>query len=103
MGVPIPARVDRAAPGCGRWKTRTGEEETVLDTQLKDYAVYRLDEREFHRELAGDSSLEGEAVRFAELLVEMEPEVLSEISCEVRITATGELIHKATQPRKAVC
>ncbi len=66
-----------------------------MQPELKDYLVFRVDQREHHRELTGESNLEAEAVRFAELLAQSEPEEPRTICYEILITATGELIHRA--------
>jgi hypothetical protein len=59
---------------------------------LKVYAVFRVDERDcFRRELCGESDIEGEAVRFSELLSEMKGE--EGIYFKVRLSRSGELLH----------
>ncbi len=64
--------------------------------QLEDYTVYRVDEKDCHDELAGESDIEAEAIRFADLLIETEPADLDAIRYEVRISATGEPIHRTS-------
>lgn len=74
----------------------------MIEGRLKDYLIYRHDERECHREIAGESDLESEAIRFAALLAQTEPEELDGICYEVRLTATGELIEEARATRTKV-
>ncbi len=42
--------------------------------QLKDFLIFRVDDADGHCELADDSTLEGEAVRYADLVADAEPE-----------------------------
>lgn len=72
----------------------------MIETQLRDYLVYRVDERDRHEEIAAESDLECEAIRFADLVIETEPEGLDGIRYEVRITATGEPIHTTGSRRR---
>lgn len=66
----------------------------MLDSQLKEYVVFRVDRREGGLEIAGESALELEAVRFAGLLAETEGvlHAAEDLSYEVRTSRTGELV-----------
>lgn len=68
--------------------------ESILDESgytLKEYTVFRVDEQDgWSRELAGESDLEQEAVRFAGMLLFTEAE--EDVYYEVRLSRTGELV-----------
>lgn len=68
----------------------------MLESALKEYVVLRVDEGEgFHRELAAESAIEGEALRVARMLSEAAvASSLRErgVSYEVRLSATGGLL-----------
>ncbi len=59
---------------------------------LKDYVVLRIDERSgWSREVAGESELEGEAIRFAGTLAGFESE--EGVSFEVRTSRGYRLVY----------
>ncbi len=64
----------------------------MLVGDLKDYVVMRVDERAgWSREVAGESALEGEAIRFAGALDALEVE--EGVSYEVRVSRGYALVY----------
>lgn len=77
---------------------------STLNT-LKEYVVLRVDEGDgFHRELAAESAIEGEALRVGRMLSE-EAAVSSSSICErgvsyeVRLSRSGELLDSFPVPK----
>ncbi len=75
----------------------------MLESALKEYVVLRVDAGEgFHRELAAESAIEGEAIRVARMLSEaaVASSSLREqgVSYEVRLSRTGDLLDSFPVP-----
>lgn len=60
--------------------------------RLKEFLIFRVEQPVDHRELSDDSALEGEAVRYANLLADAEQEY-GGVHYEVRELFTGALLH----------
>jgi hypothetical protein len=88
--------------------TSTMDETSNLETcsgsaVLKEFLIFRLDTLDdvspFHRELADESALEGEASNYADLMAAYEGE--AGIHYEVRSASTGELLYTTESAARA--